>query len=245
MTARGLVFQCGACRSLVRAEALATDAGSASPMRAGLPCDACGAVTWLPFGVSGSGAHVVDVDVRAASVGAALQLAPGSTALTTLTPASMATTATMALASAFGDDARGRIHERLRKLAPAGSVQEDLSTSFERLLAQWHSDAEHRAFLQKASLAGELAFAGQRYRAVLEEAPNDAPAKRAQGELLTLAMASMGRNKDMDMPQSATSRTALAVAVLLITVLVCGAIVVFLPRLLRADADDTPAVEER
>ena len=37
------------------------------------------------------------------------------------------------------------------------------------LQGTWSSEAEHKNFLKQASLDGELAFAGQRYRAVLEE----------------------------------------------------------------------------
>lgn len=228
MPARSIVFQCGACRSLVSVQTAVPDK---LKDRAGLSCDICGGVTWLPFAAAGS-ARVVDVAAPGADADAPLRLA-ASTALAPMTATALAT-------SSFSDDQRERIGERLQKLGAAGPGQEDLSTSFERLLGHWQSDAEHKLFLQKASLVGELAFAGQRYRAILDVVVDDPQAKKAQNDLLGLAMASLSREKDLGASGGAggMNKNLAAVALLVVTVLVCAGILIYLPRFLQPDAEN-------
>lgn len=226
MTARALVFQCGACRSLVSVHAAVIDK---SQDRAGLPCEVCGGVTWLPVAAA-AGSHVVDVTAGSAEV-APLQLGASSALAPTASPA--------AVTPGFNVEARERIGHRLQKLGASGPAQEDLSRSFERLLGHWHSESEHKQLLQKASLVDELAFIGQRYRAVLAEEPGDAAAKKAQNELIGLAMASMSHVRDDGATGSGgRNRNILAAAILIVTMIICGALVIYLPRLLRVDAGD-------
>ncbi len=197
MPARALLFQCGACRSLVSADSVVLDQGQD---RAGLSCAVCQAVTWLPLSRG------------------ALAPSPSLTAPVT--------------AGVIDDDQRARVCKRLLALGPSGSSQEDLASSFERLLGHWHSDVEHKHFLNKASMLGELAFAGQRYRAMLEEVPDEPHAKRAQEDLVALAVAAMSRDAISPGP-GGIHKGAVAVAMLLVTALICGAVAIFLPRLLR------------
>jgi len=238
---RGVVFQCAACRALVSAGAIAVDvsAGQGNE-RAGLACDACGATTWLPFADRAAGARVVDVDVGATNPSAPLALAASNAPSTAMVPVAGAAIATVG--ARFSDEQRGRIEARIAKLGPATDLQRDLSTTFERLLGQWGNEAEHKQFLKKASMVGELAFAGQRYRAVLEEAPADPQAKTAQNDILGLAMASMSHVKDMGgvagNDGSEGKKKAAAVVILLVGILLCIGIVVFLPRLLSGALGD-------
>jgi hypothetical protein len=328
--ARGVIIQCGACRSLVSVNSAVVDGD-----RAGLFCEVCGAMTWLPFASAGS-VRVVDVTAAGASV-APNQLVPGLASaaranigelddgglragglvpglasaaranigelddgglragglvpglasaaranigelddgglragglvpgLASAARAAVAgpddgeggeglrmaesayrgqplragglvaplSTALQPMASApFTDEQRGRVRERLRALADAGTAQQELSAVFERLLAQWHNDAAHKQFLQRASMHNELAFAGQHYRAILGEIPNDAVAKKAQGELIALAMASMSPAAVAITDSASRQRVFLILVIILVTGLLCGAIVKYLPRLL-------------
>lgn len=269
MIARGLVFQCGACRSLVSAHSVVADPAQE---RAGLACAVCGGITWLPS-ASASG-QVVDVHTTASSP--SLQLAsstalvastatsattatpatPANTAATANTAASAASAATVALANRFTEDQRARIGDRLRTLAASGAAQEELSMSFDRLLGLWQSEAEHKALLTKASLVGELAFVGQRYRSILDEVPGDPQAKKAQTELLGLAMATMSRDKDLGATvRGGINKNVAAVVIVILTAIICAGLVIYLPRLLRPDTGDEtlldvpggrpPVVEER
>ena len=222
------VFQCAACRALSVASSVALDGARE---RAGLSCDACGAVTWLPVGAPSS-ARVVDVDAPARPAPAPREL-PAPAALATRAPTTVAT-----VGSAFTDDQRGRIDERIAKLPPGEGApgQGELAHAFARLLGQWTSEGEHKAFLKKASMLGELAFAGQRYRQVLDAVPGDPAAKRAQGEILTLAMASMSQQKDLGTVDEQKNGKALAAGLLLIVAIVAAFLVLWKGSdLLRAD----------
>jgi hypothetical protein len=237
---RGVIYQCAACRSLVSARDVVLDAPNE---RAALACDACGARTWLPLSGSdraGAGAHVVDVQAGEATVSStALALptnapnapnAASASASTALVPAAHG-----AVAATWNDEQRARIAARLEKLAPGSDAQGELASTFTKLFAVWGSEAEHKNFLKKASLVGELAFAGQRYRAVLEEAPGDERAKKAQNDILALAMASMSRDKDFGGvagDNASTQKKLLAAAVVIVGVFICIGILVYLPRIL-------------
>lgn len=238
----GVVYQCAACRSLVSVRTIVVDNAHE---RAALGCDLCGARTWLPTtDVSGASnnasatARVVDVE-HAATTSTALALASSSVAAATaLVPTATAPAAVMTTAT-WSSEQRARIDDRIAKLAPSGAAQAELASSFTRLLSSWASEAEHKQFLKKASMVGELAFAGQRYRAVLSEAPSDAHAKKAQNDILGLAMASMSREKDLGSTSaSGRGKKVAAAVIVLVGALACIAIIKSLPSVLAgADVD--------
>jgi hypothetical protein len=201
----GLVFQCAACRALVVASSVVIDK---ERERAALPCHACGAACWLPWaGAPGGNRTSTEVvDVEPAHPGAPAARALPSGALVPSSPAAVEV-------AAGGDaDLRSRILERLPELGPVAEGQRDLAAAFDKLLLHWHSEAEHKAFMQRAAMQNELAFAGQRYRLALDVAPADPHAKRAQGEILTLAMVSLNREKDLGSTDADKTRAKLALA---------------------------------
>lgn len=179
---------------------------------AGLACDACGATTWLRDLAAGD--DVVDAETTA-------RAAPASQ------PALTAGAALAPVRAGGPVDLTARVD--VDKLAPATDTQAALDASFRQLLSRWHDDAAHKAFLALASSTGELAFAGQRYKAVLEAVPGDEKAKKAQGDILVLAMAALGNAKDAGVPGTGKTRTTLTVvaAALLVAALVALAWVVF------------------
>ena len=85
----------------------------------------------------------------------------------------------------------------------------------------WQSEAEHKAILKAAAAAGELAFVGGRYRAVLDVVRDEPRAKAAQNELLTLAMATMTSIRSDPSPPSSTART---VAMFIMVVIIGGGV---------------------
>jgi hypothetical protein len=92
----------------------------------------------------------------------------------------------------FGDDERTRIRKKLATLPPPSSTQAALASRFDALLdGRWRVETEHKALLKAAATAGELAFVGSRYRAVLDVVRDEPRARGAQQELLTMAMATM------------------------------------------------------
>ncbi|MBI1946098.1 MAG: hypothetical protein HYS27_10400 [Deltaproteobacteria bacterium] len=184
-----LIFQCPACRALVGAAR-----AELQPGRAGLRCAACGAVAWLPEAGAAGEAHVVDVEAEP-RVAPPRELPAASGALVVAAPSAPAPATIMA--GPFDAELRARLRERLAALPPSGGAQEELAAAFVELLDTWQGEAAHKALLRRASAAGELAFVGQRYRAVLDVAPNDAAARRAQEEVLALAMATMSATRDL------------------------------------------------
>jgi hypothetical protein len=238
MSTARVVFQCAACRSLVAAPSFVLDAERG---RGGLVCDACGACTWLPARSPGEagrdGETVVDIELRP-DAHRALPAATASTALTTVAPATPATT------SRFSAEQRRAIDEKIQKLPPPEGLQADLAQSFEKLLGHWDDEGEHKLFLKKASTVGELAFAGQRYRLVLDAAPNDARAKAAQNDLLGLAMATMAQTRDFGATEEKSNRGQVVMAAF-VGFLVLGLIflVWYVPRLLR-EGDGSEMMEQ-
>lgn len=57
------------------------------------------------------------------------------------------------------------------------------------LLPRWHDAEAHRALIRRAHTADSLPALGVRYRRVLEALPHDEASRRAQQEILGLAMA--------------------------------------------------------
>jgi hypothetical protein len=207
-----VVYQCPTCKNLVTVSAAMVDAD-----RAGLVCASCGATTWLP-GAQASRGDVIDVEVRPSS-------APSLSPTTAAGASAIVPRAAQAVAGAgaWSHEERERVDGRVAKLTPATPGQAEVHASFHKLLDAWASDVEHKAFVKKSSLAGELAFAGQLYRAVLDAAPLDPFAKRAQGEILTVAMATMSASRDLGSTEkSSGARNAffLVVAVVLMAVVV-------------------------
>lgn len=246
--AGALVFQCTACRSLGSAVDVVVASDGAS---AALVCPSCRFSCWLPVsgrGEAGVDASVV-VAARpalpAASVTAPTSAAPTHAPGTAMTVAAsqslaqptpgendVASLALVPLASLNGTglaltgaglEAADRVRERLARQPAPSTEQVTLHERFDRLLSgNWHAESEHKSLLKMAALAGELAFIGGRYRAVLDIVRDEPRAKAAQQELLTLAMATMTQSKDLGSPGGAPERSAGRTAAIV------GLVVVFL-----------------
>ena len=240
----GVVFQCASCRALSVATSIDVDG-----KRAGLRCDACGARTSLPIAGTGAGPTVV-VDADAATratqperaLTAGLTLVPSAT-VTSIAPSLVAAPPAVALTTTFDADARRRIDERTAKLGGDG---DDLAQEFTALLGAWANEAEHTRFLKKAAMTDRLAFAGQRYRAVLDVVPNDARAKKAQNDILTLAMAAFGTKKDLGDVPAKGARGIYAAGAVVFFVVMAAIAIWFAPKLLlHDDASATMNAEPR
>lgn len=235
-----LIFQCPACRALVGAARV-----ELQPGRAGLRCEACGSVAWLPESAGGTEARVVDVEpAPRAQVTRELPPASGG-ALVVAAPSAPAPPV-----STFGTELRERIRQRLASKAAPIDRQRELAADFDRLLDAWHGEDAHKALLKRASRDGELAFVGQCYRAVLDVAPNDAGARRAQGEILTLAVGALSATRDLgalgDDIAGKTRRRTLAATLILFAF---AAIILWAMRersgLLRGDAEGAKMMFDR
>lgn len=194
-----IIAQCPACRALMGVSTVVVDGSrnAGGIPRAGLPCSACGAVAWLPLSTG--------VTVTSSSGLAALPAAttmslppPDAVPLTVpvviepaTTPAPPPATMSTAMVTAFDDATLDKIRARLALTTPAES-QIALAERFESLLtSRWQTETEHKGLLKMAAAAGELAFVGGRYRAVLDVVREEPRARAAQAELLTMAMATM------------------------------------------------------
>jgi hypothetical protein len=75
----------------------------------------------------------------------------------------------------------------------------DADAAWADVLARWDDDAAHRAFLERFRALEDLAEAGQRYKAVLDERPGDSVALRWRDEVVkratALALAQLPRTK--------------------------------------------------
>lgn len=207
-----IVFQCPSCRALVGAER-----AEVQPGRAGLHCSACGAVAWLPDGTERAEARVVDVEPATRAPARRELPAPGG-ALVVAPPSAPVTAAQ---GGRLDDERVVRWRERVAALPAPAESQRALAAAFDQLLGAWGTDAQHKALLKRASSEGELAFLGQRYRAVLDVSPEDTAARRAQSEILSLAMAAMSATRDLgalatDPAATARRRTLLMSAILLV-----------------------------
>ena len=229
----GVVFQCAACRALAVASSISLDGG-----RAGLACAACGNVTWLPIAQTTGSTVVVDADTARSSMApvalpspAPTSPAPPSTALPSMALATVAGTGMVVVGLA--PDVRARVRSRVGALPAGGAEQQPLAQSFDALLDDWHNAAAHKQLLKKAAMTDQLAFVGQRFRAVLDESPGEAAAKKAQNEIMTLAMAALGNKKDLgSLEEKGNGKTALAVIAVVALVLVLVAALWVVPKLL-------------
>jgi hypothetical protein len=115
----------------------------------------------------------------------------------TLPPVS-ATTTTLAPGSPWSEGVRARVLARWDSLGDVSAAQSALAGRLEQLVrGNWNDESEHKTVLKAASMTGELAFVGARYRAVLDVIRDDPRARAAQQELLTLAMATMKGAPDL------------------------------------------------
>jgi len=235
----GVVAQCPACRALVVVGAIVVDGSRAADgtPRAGLPCSACGALSWLPLATTTTVTTsplptltaLPPVTRPALAEAAAVEAPPTVAPATTSTAASPTTpttptpppsappppTAVAVAVAAFDGDTLGRV--RARFAAPIES-QTHLAERFDVLLStKWSQEAEHKALLKAAAVAGELAFVGSRYRAVLDVVRDEPRARAAQNELLTMAMATMS-NQRLAPVEEGTSRTKLILGAVLFVV---------------------------
>jgi hypothetical protein len=121
-----------------------------------------------------------------------------------------------------------RVRARIATLPAPNEAQTMLNAQFEQLLSSsWGNTGAHKTLLKAAALHGELAFVGNRYRAVLDVVRDEPQAKAAQQELLTLAMATMQNSKDLArMEPKGTSSTTLIVGGLIAIALAVGGVLV-------------------
>ena len=234
--AAAVIFQCGACRALVSTATAHVHADG----RAGLPCAACGATTWLALSAGAAAVHTPGL-----APPAPIAAAVGASAAPVLATPSALTAAP----SLFLDAAqRDRVVEKLHALGAGGAEKAQLVEAFVQLLPQWTADVAHKALIKRAALQGELPLVGQCYRAVLDALPGDAIAKKAQNDILTAAMATMTQQKDlgalaMSDGAGGSKRTAV-IAVGVIAVVVTLGIIWAVPKLLRAMLPDATMVQD-
>ncbi|MBM4279636.1 MAG: hypothetical protein FJ137_02380 [Deltaproteobacteria bacterium] len=101
-------------------------------------------------------------------------------------------------AGPWSEQLRARVLARWGSLGEVSAAQSGLAARLDRLArGPWNEEAEHKALLETASMTGELAFVGARYRAVLDVVRDDPRARAGQQELLKLALATMKNAPDL------------------------------------------------
>lgn len=227
--AAGLIAQCPNCRALVMVSAIVVDGSTASDgsPRAGLSCSACGAVSWLPQLVSSS-SSASSAPSTAGLPSLASLSAPAPELVPAMLPPStalvMPAAPTTALATSFDPETLTKV--RARFTIEPNEGQGHLADRFEKLLdGQWANEAEHKVLLKAAAAAGELAFVGNRYRAVLDVVRDEPRARAAQQELLTLAMATMSTQRSNDALDKTPGSGKLVLAVLVVAAIGGGVFV--------------------
>ncbi len=205
-----VLFQCPSCRTLGVANAARIDG-----QRAGLQCAACQAITWLPAAVNGASDERVDTMPFIAPTPAIIAASPPTS-------------------DAFAEAQRTAI-VRLLCADPyraTTDAQRSLADVFQSTLHTWHDDAAHKRLLQQAAQSGELAFVGQRYRAVLEVVSGEPRAKKGQAEILTLAMASLAQTRDIGTVSGRSGPKASTIVTIVVLVAAVLGVAVVLPKLL-------------
>jgi hypothetical protein len=115
--------------------------------------------------------------------------------------------------------AREQVLARWAQLDDHTPARAPLIARLERLATErWNDEAEHKAFLRAASVAGELAFIGARYRAVLDVIREEPRARAAQRDLLSLALATMKGAPDLSTPTPG-QRSGVYIAVVVVAAL--------------------------
>lgn len=193
-----MIVQCPTCRELAHVErALIDEEGT----RAGLACSACHAVTWLPA------ERTTEAGAESAP-SPSPPLSPSSTSPSPLSPVDPV------------------VEEALSGLPASGPEEERLIESLRALLPRWDDESAHRALIRQAHELGALPALGLRYRKVLEVRPGDEAAKRAQQEILNLALASfhsLASPSERDAVAHKRARTVLTlVALALLAIAACG-----------------------
>lgn len=172
-----MIVQCPSCRALVAVSAVILDEG-----RAGIRCEACGEVSWLP--------------AEGATATSSAAPAPTSRPAPTSKPAPISRPATTSKPGAELPVEACR--ERLLGLPEVDDGARPLVEAFDTLLERWDDFEEHKRLIQRASLSGQLPVLGVRYRTVLEVRPEEPVARRAQQEILALAMATLTPSAAVD-----------------------------------------------
>jgi hypothetical protein len=145
---------------------------------------------------------------------------PGIQAVATTATATATASKATAVAAGFAEDVRARIVERWKRLGEFTAEQAPLAARLERLAQTgWHDESEHKSLLKAASVAGELAFVGARYRAVLDVVRDDPRARAAQQELLNLAMLTMKGPRDFEGTGEPRGKSKAYVAALVVAML--------------------------
>ena len=199
-----LVFQCTSCRLLGSVQTIDVDGE-----HAGLRCASCGKVSWLP--VTSSRATVITSVGSSGGTPSTSPALPPSTALSMSEafeempsdydlrprkPALPEPSPETSIAVRGGPAIVGGPTWPAR-LPEATTTQLALRTAFEALRAHWDDEKAHTALVRRASIEGELAYVGQLYKALLDKNPSEPRVKRAQQEILTLAMATMNTSREL------------------------------------------------
>lgn len=196
-----MIVQCPACRALVDVERAVVDRGDP---RAGLRCSACGVLTWLPA----ESEDTEEAPTAAPRVGS--KDAPG-------------------VAPEAATEVDPKLEEAVLGLPPTSPAEEAIVDGLRALLPRWHDAEAHRKLLQRAHAADSLPALGVRYRRVLEALPGDEPARRAQQEILGLALATFNTMATPTGERRGAKRVQMAatVVVVLTFVLLGGAFLYF------------------
>lgn len=230
-----MIVQCPACRALVAVEQVTLE-----PDRAGLVCGACGEVSWLMARGLAATSPIAEADAPGAPGPPAPTGPPQTLATPTLeasptkpyappTTSAPAALATRALAAPEPALPLAAVRERLAALEP-GADDDAVAEGFLALLSSWQDEAAHKRLLQQAAASGQLGALGLRYRAVLESAPEEPRAKKAQTEILTLAMASLKPLADGPAAPVGWRRGPLIVTILVIVGIMAFGMLGFVPR---------------
>jgi hypothetical protein len=115
-----------------------------------------------------------------------------------------------------------KLQARLARMPAPTESQRVLDDSFKKLLTRWEVDEDHKALVKLASLQGDLGFVGTRYRAVLDVAPDDTRAKKAQNDILALAMSQMAAVQGTANAEPARGKGAILIAAVLFFVVAIG-----------------------
>ncbi len=185
---------------------------------AGVPCEACGALTTLPI-VETTSSLTASVDPSTAPAEPSTTIAnpPAVVTVASAAPPSSSTEPSTEpssdLVAAFAPDVLERIRARWTEPTEA---QLALAARFEALLERrWSTPSEHTALVKRAAAEDALAFIGQRYRSVLDVVNNEPRARAAQAELLTLATAMLTIPTDAPAAADGASAWKTAFAVLI------------------------------
>lgn len=205
-----MIVQCPACRALVAVSSVVLGEG-----KAGVRCGECGEVSWLVGEQEQS--HSQTEGQRQTE---SQRQTEGQSQTESQ---SQPQTQSLPLEA---------VRERLSALPEPGEGAAFVVEGFEGLLGCWDDHAEHKKLVQQASLAGQLPALGVRYRAVLEVCRDEPMARRAQQEILALAMATLAPAAPVDREGP---KRYLTVAALVISLVSVGIMGLYLLRMMRGE----------